>query len=266
MNDNYANLSVSELIARLRNAERVIEGQKKLLIAKDKLIQTTTEQYNDLLADYQASLSSNIPNQQGQSRRTSLNSQINNGGYDDSYTPAPSNRYNQYNDAPPETFAEPSYPKPTSNQPSQITSYGSNSSIPANPDMESHYSKRALQSNICFGEEPAAVGPKRTSIVINQNRKAMNDHFQDFSQVPEPEPLPPLPFDLENMSIEKMRLKVDELNVEKAAIERQLNKALPKGKIMSHIIREREDLEKQLENMNRMISQVKLEIRRLSNQ
>ena len=98
MNDNYANLSVSELIARLRNAERVIEGQKKLLIAKDKLIQTTTEQYNDLLADYQASLSSNIPNQQGQPRRTSLNSQINNGGYDDSYTPAPSNRYNQYND------------------------------------------------------------------------------------------------------------------------------------------------------------------------
>jgi seryl-tRNA synthetase len=64
------------------------------------------------------------------------------------------------------------------------------------------------------------------------------------------------------MTVDQMRAMVDELNLEKAALERQLNRALPKGKVMSHLIREREEIEKRFNELSRAIARIKLEIRR----
>jgi hypothetical protein len=77
--------------------------------------------------------------------------------------------------------------------------------------------RRGLQSHICFGcgEDESA---KRLS----------NDHSH-------------IGIDVSGMTVDQMRAKIDELNVEKASLERQLNKALPKAKAMPHLIREREE-------------------------
>jgi cell fate (sporulation/competence/biofilm development) regulator YlbF (YheA/YmcA/DUF963 family) len=63
------------------------------------------------------------------------------------------------------------------------------------------------------------------------------------------------------MTADQMRAKVDELNAEKAELDRKLNKALPKGKVMSHLIREREELEARFNEVSRTISRIKLAIR-----
>jgi seryl-tRNA synthetase len=58
-----------------------------------------------------------------------------------------------------------------------------------------------------------------------------------------------------------MRAKVDELNVERARLEQQLNKALPKGKVMSHLLREREETEAQFNEISKVIAKLNLDIR-----
>ncbi|OHS96097.1 hypothetical protein TRFO_37768 [Tritrichomonas foetus] len=277
MNSNYSNLSVPELVANLQNAERVIEGQKKLLLAKDRLIQSTTDQYNELLADYQSLLASSY---QGQSQQPQQNfrqpMQNNNNNFDD-YSLQQNNRYNNTfcEPAPHETFPTPRGSPPPMNQncanqniydqnPSQMNNMQVNNQSNQN-ENEIPYSKRALMSSIKFGadDDVQPGGQVMTSIKLAQERKAMDDSLweplpadQGHSSIP-----PSLLIDVSGMTIDQMRSKVDELNIEKAAIERQLNKAMPKGKIMSHAIKEREELERKFEEMNKMISHVKLAIR-----
>lgn len=273
MNDNYSSLSVQDLVMKIQNAERVIENQKKLLQAKDRLIQTTTDQYNELLADYQTLLSTSYQ-ASGSPPRRGQPTQFNKGNYDDQFHPTSATpRYNTFGDQPSETFSQPKNQQLHQNSNVQ---FGGNNFLNNNKNNDTNnqienvpYSKRALISSIQFGED-VPVAPTRTSIQINQDRKAMNDHFQEMEANSQISPgqvtsFPPLVVDVSGMTIDQMRQKVDELNIERAEIERQLNKATPKGKIMSHVIKEREDLERQLEEVIRAISHVKLEIRKASN-
>lgn len=274
MNDNYSNLSVQDLILKIQNAERVIENQKKMLQAKDRLIQTTTDQYNELLADYQTLLSTSYQASGSPPRRAppTLNTQFNKGTFDDQFRPTSATpRYNTFGDPPAETFSEPKSQQPYPNNNSQygVNNYMNNNDNNNQVDNNAPYSKRALISSIQFGED-VPVAPQRPSIQINQDRKAMNDHFQEMEANAQINPgqatsIPPLVVDVSGMTVDQMRSKVDELNIERAEIERQLNKATPKGKIMSHVIKEREDLERQLEEVIKAISHVKLEIRKASN-
>jgi hypothetical protein len=52
------------------------------------------------------------------------------------------------------------------------------------------------------------------------------------------------------------------LTAERAELERKLNKALPKGKVMSHLIREREEIEVRFNGLSKSIARIKLEVRR----
>jgi hypothetical protein len=105
--------------------------------------------------------------------------------------------------------------------------------------------RRALVSSITFGED--SPPPKKPP------RPAAADTFgpsERFAVV-----------DTAGMSVDQMRAKVDELNVERARLEQQLNKALPKGKVMSHLLREREDTETQFNEISKVIARLKLDIR-----
>ncbi|KAK8841633.1 hypothetical protein M9Y10_027258 [Tritrichomonas musculus] len=268
---DYSSMSVQDLISKIQNAERVIENQKKMLQAKDRLIQTTTDQYNELLADYQTLLSTSYQTAGSVPRRSppALNAQFSKGNFDDQYRPSTATpRYNTFGDQPAETFSEPrnqqQFPAKNNSQFGVNNFMNNNENNNTQAENNVPYSKRALVSSIQFGED-VPVAPQRTSIQINQDRKAMNDHFQVEMDPGQATSLPPLVVDVSGMTVDQMRSKVDELNIERAEIERQLNKATPKGKIMSHVIKEREDLERQLEEVNKAISHVKLEIRKASN-
>ncbi|OHT08358.1 hypothetical protein TRFO_23191 [Tritrichomonas foetus] len=113
--------------------------------------------------------------------------------------------------------------------------------------------KRAMADNIKFGDDDSA------SKAPQIRAKAMESQIS-FNQ-PDPEPVqvrPPIT--PSGMSVSEIQAKVDKLNFEKAEIERQLNKAMPKAKIMTHIRKEREELEEHLEVVMKDISKLKLEL------
>ena len=51
--DDYSSLSREELIFKLQSAERLINEQRKLLQAKDTMLQSYVQQFNQLTSDYE---------------------------------------------------------------------------------------------------------------------------------------------------------------------------------------------------------------------
>lgn len=269
MND-YASMSKEELIGRLQSADHVISEQRRLLQAKEMMLQNYITQFTQLTSDYEQLIETHYTRSEYPShyfrdrapppicpeQRSVANK------FDDDY-PAPPVR-EQYISTPvsPTDLPEPMYiQQPVIQQPNQT--------------------RRAMMSSIAFGadEDPEPV-KVMSSVRQSQNicRTAMADHFsQHFDDAPaqvaenercpmNSKQLPPLAVDTRGMTVDEMRAKVDELNAIRAEMDRKLSKALPKGKVMSHIIREREELENQFNEISKVISHIKLEIRQASKQ
>lgn len=266
MND-YASMSKEEIIGRLQSADHVISEQRRLLQAKEMMLQNYIHLFTQLTADYEQLIETH-------------------------YTRNEYPLHHFYDRGPPPIQPAPQripsddyLPTPTQVRESEI-SYEMPPSpveiaepkIPSQP--QASQMRRAMMSSIAFGgnEEP---GPVKVMSSVRQShnisRTAMTDHFsQQFdaaAQLAENErcpmnakQLPPLAVDTTGMTIDEMRAKVDELNVIRAEMDRKLSKALPKGKVMSHIIREREELEQQFNEISKVISHIKLEIRQASKQ
>jgi hypothetical protein len=110
-------------------------------------------------------------------------------------------------------------------------------------------------SSISFGADDPPPVKKLPAV----SRTAMEDHFSEPAKVYTAEPVP---FEMVGMTVDQMRAKVDDLTAEKGELQRRLNKALPKGKVMSHLIRERDEIEARFDEVSKTISRFKLEIRR----
>lgn len=245
MDTDYASLSREELIFKLQTADHVICEQKKLLQAKETMLQNYVQQFRQLTSDYERLIGSHY----GRNDYSDIDAQP---------EPVVQSRRDVYSRPDPSqsTFMEPMAP-PVQQQ--------------APPG------RRALVSQIAFGDDGSG-DPRPISSVKQARgipRTAMNDHFNEqfgepsaAAQIFENErapmdarQLPPLVVDTTGMSVDEMRAKVDELNIQRAEMERQLNKVLPKGKVMAHVMREREELERHFEEISRVIAHIKLEIR-----
>jgi hypothetical protein len=215
--DHFSGLSREDLISRLLSAESLISEQRRLLQAKESMLQKYIQQFTQLTADYERMIDSRYPSERAPTDEIQE-------------VPAPGNRRRAQ-----ETF--------------QVD--------PPDPLL----GRRALQSQISFGvDDPLPV--KR---LPNLPRSAMDDHFNipvGENEGHQAIAVSALEVDTTGMTVDQMRAKVDELNIEKAALERQLNKVLPKGKVMAHVIREREEIEGQFNELARVIARIKLEIRR----
>lgn len=125
------------------------------------------------------------------------------------------------------------------------------------PTPPSAPNKHAMVDNINFGDND----PKNNKAVTPsfQGRKALESHIF-FDQVEEKPVQAQPPIKMSGLSVSELQSKVEQLNIEKAELERQLNKALPKGKIMMQVRKEREDMEEKLDLLSKDISKLKLEI------
>lgn len=239
MND-YASMSVDELICRLETADRVIAEQAHMIRANEALIVNYVDQFNRMAAEHQRA---------SQAHRAQID------GLTARYQGEPT----QTRGARPVSAARPRSPSP-----------------PVQDAVVQGQSRRALVSSIAFGEEPCerkVVSSVRQS--VNVSRNAMCDSFNEPAPQPqvdgyevasEPIDVSAYVVDTTGMSVDEMRATVDALNIKRAELERQMNRVLPKGKVMSHLIREREEVEKQFEQVSKTISAIKLEIRQVSRQ
>ena len=247
--DDYSSLSREELIFKLQSAERLINEQRKLLQAKDTMLQSYVQQFNQLTSDYERL----IENQYQRSE------------YQGAPAPAPE-RPTEFQPPPRrETYSRDGYSRP---DPAQSTF----AETPAPQQVQP--GKRALVSQISFGDDPGMDQRPISSVKQDRAipRQAMTDHFHEHfgeplaapaeqSWQPPPRDEGPAFIDTSGMTLDQMRAKVDELNVQRAEMERQLNKVLPKGKVMSYVMREREELEKQFNDLTKVIAHIRLEIR-----
>lgn len=242
--DDYSSLSHEELIFKLQSADHIICEQRKLLQSKDTMLQSYIQQFNQLTADYERLIESHYMRNE----------------HPDVAIPVD----------PPVQSRRESYSRP---DPSQSTF----AEPPSVPQPQALPGKRALVSQISFGEDLSMDQRPISSVKQDRAipRTAMNDHFHEHFGEPLAAPSDqwqapiadsgPAFIDTSGMTIDQMRAKVDELNIQRAEMERQLNKVLPKGKVMSHVIREREELEKQFNDLTKVIARIKLEIRQSQN-
>jgi hypothetical protein len=237
--DQYSNLSREELRHRLQSAEIVIAEQRKLLQAKESMLQKYMQQFCELTANYEHMIDSHYAC--ADRPRTPPAAAFDDGAFDvaplSSVTPSHPQDSFQFMDFDP--VPEPQEPAP-----------------PPTPAAQSDVltGRRMFQSSITFGDsDPAPVKKGQAAV-----RHAMEDHFAEPANVA----TGAVAFDAGGMSVDQMRAKVDDLSAERAELERRLNKALPKGKVMSHLMREREEVEVRFNDVSRTIARIKLEIRR----
>jgi hypothetical protein len=238
----YASFSREELMSRLQIAESTVAEQRKLLHAKDSIIQKYVQEFAQLTTDYE---------------------KLVNTRYDAAVSDQPAN--SPFSNQIEGVTQLPVLP-PLEHPRRQLQGIDSNQDVDPDPLP----GRRALRSQINFAGDDGPPPPKK---LPNLPRTAMNDRLNDhFGYPPEPTPdieprtpntaYPPVVVDVSGMNVDQMRTKVDELNLERSELERQLNKVMPKGKVMSYMIREREELESHFNDVCRAIGQIKLEIRR----
>ena len=105
------------------------------------------------------------------------------------------------------------------------------------PQSNTPIKKTALVDNIFFGDS------REASFSNNNNN---NNNFE---------------FDLQTMSAQEMKEMLTKLQKERDEAERILNKAPPKGKLLAHVNREKEEKEKELENIVKQISKIKYRLK-----
>jgi hypothetical protein len=238
--DPYANLSREDLIARLQIAESTVTEQRKVLQAKNAVIQKYTQEFAQLTADYERLINSRYTEQPQSFVREEP-------GLGLRVLP------------PLEPLHRPVYDPA------------------AEPDVPSAQSpidvlpgRRALVSQINFGADDIPPPKKLPNLPRTAMKDGLSEHFgyapepqqEVEARAPQVSAYPPVVVDISGMTVDQMRAKVDELNIERGELERQVNKVLPKGKVMSHVIREREELEAHFNDVCKVIGQIKLEIRR----
>ena len=110
-------------------------------------------------------------------------------------------------------------------------------------------------SNDIFGtaqmlKQPSTAAVKRSALVDNIM-------FQDPQEIkPQEDEL-----DLQTMSTNEMKEKLLSLQKERDEIERILNKAPPKGRLLAHVNREKEEKERQLDALIKQISKIKYRLK-----
>jgi hypothetical protein len=72
-----------------------------------------------------------------------------------------------------------------------------------------------------------------------------------------------VPDDVESMSVPEMKDLLEILRAQKDEVERQLNKAPQKGRLMAHVRREKEEMEAELDGLSKRIAKVRFTLRRL---
>jgi hypothetical protein len=215
------NCGRDDLASRLQSAEAVIAQQRKLLQAKEAMLQNYMQQYRQLSTDYERILDARPAPAWPDAGR---------------FLPSSLSGFDLNLDFPPALDPPRRRPQET---------FTADSAVPQPPAADAVLSRRGLQSQISFG-------PDESSPV-----KRFNPPFHGQC-APVPQRYP----DTIGLTIDQMRARVDELTLERAELERQLNKALPKGKVMSHLIREREEIEAQFNEVSKTIARIRLEIRR----
>jgi hypothetical protein len=244
--DPYGSLSRDELRVRLQSAETVISEQRKLLQAKENLLQKYIQQFSELTANYQNMIDSHYAcNDHPVQAAYSLEET------EFGFGPLPG-----LNDPPPPHDPFVSFEV---DLPAELPVHcPSVTAQPVAPQNDAPLTRqRMFQSSLSFCDEDPQPARKAAAV----SRAAMEDHFAEPVKCHAAEPLP---LEFTGLSADQMRAKVDELSVERAELERKLNKAMPKGKVMSHLIREREELEARFNDVSRTISRIKLAIRHSS--
>jgi chromosome segregation ATPase len=105
--------------------------------------------------------------------------------------------------------------------------------------------------------EPPPVQQQRVE-PLPAKRAALVDNIH-FGQ----EPANEAPDNLESMSVPEMKDLLEILRAQKEEVERQLNKAPQKGRLMAHVRREKEEMEEQLDELNKRIAKIRFTLRRL---
>ena len=138
-------------------------------------------------------------------------------------------------------------------------------------------SKSAPRHNINIPQQPEKVMPNRHAMMDNikftddsietpspQQRKGLGSQISFGQSNPTPNDTnSSSAYPSSGLSKNEILAKVDKLNLERMEIERQLNKALPKEKasVITKIKKEREVLEKHLEDVVKDIAKLKLELK-----
>jgi CHASE3 domain sensor protein len=72
-----------------------------------------------------------------------------------------------------------------------------------------------------------------------------------------------IPDDIESMSVPEMKDLLEILRTQKEDVERQLNRAPPKGRLMAHVRREKEEMEEELDGLSKRIAKIRFALRKL---
>lgn len=106
--------------------------------------------------------------------------------------------------------------------------------------------------------EPA---PAPMAIIPSPKRTALVDNIKFGYE--EPAAAESIVDDTDNMTVPEMKQQLDILRQQKEEVERKLNKAPPKGRPMSHVRREQEEYEVELNAIVKRISKIRFTLRKL---
>lgn len=246
---------MSEQIQQLEN---LLESKRHLTEAKEQMVQRMQSEYQQVMDDYQRLLDLNGV-QTGQLRQAKV--QI-------SELEAQVEEMRNAQRARPATVYQPPPPAPP-----PISDFAFNDKPFFDPLPPADFEPTANFMPPLPPEEdlppidpplppPApAPAPVPVAVVQSPKRTALVDNIRFGYE--EPAVADTVIDDTDNMTVPEMKQQLDILRQQKEEVERKLNKAPPKGRPMSHVRREQEEYEAELDAIVKRISRIRFTLRKL---
>jgi hypothetical protein len=214
------------LTSQVHQLEGLLESKRQVTDAKEQMIMRLQDEYTQIMADYQRTLDLNGV-QTGQLRQAKV--QIAELESELAEFRFPSKAQTVEFAIPPpgrDDFSPMarSYEMPKV-EPEPVDEFQFVPPVPRTPVR-----KAALVDNICFGEE---------------SRDLVCE-------------------DCDSMTVSEMREMLANLRRDKDELERKLNKAAPRGRLMAHVRQEREESEAELETLVRRIAKLRYSLRKMN--
>ena len=245
------------LTEQVEQLEKLLESKRQLTEAKEQMMRRLQDEYQQVVSDYQRLLEVNSE-QAGQLRQSRVDISELEARVAQMRSAArrtapdyPYDRHRPHFD----DFMDSTAPlyEPPAFQPHSSDTFPA--PLPLEPEPEplpvpepAPYkppTEPATEAN------PFVQSPKRSALVDNIK-------FGDES-----ENTKPIEDDVESMTVPEMKQQLEILRHEKEELERKLNKAPPKGRLMAHVRREQEENEAQLDALTKRISRIRFQLRRL---
>ena len=255
------NQCLTDQVAQL---EKLLESKKQLTEAKEQMVRRLQDEYQQVMNDYQRLLEVNSE-QAGQLRQARVDiseleakvAQMRSAArraapdypYERHRTPLDDFMSPMDSTAPP--YDPPAYQPPPAYDPPAYQPPPAYDPPP--PVHEDEFSMAPPPVNT------ETAKPSENTFVQSPKRSALVDNIRFGDE----EPSQPIADDSETMTVPEMKKQLELLRHEKEELERKLNKAPAKGRLMAHVRREQEENEAELDALTKRISRIRFALRKL---